>query len=322
VDSKPPGISPGRLLLIYGVAIVTLFVLVPAALYFTLDPERLDLDAAARASAPGQFVKLSDGYTHYELAGPAGGHLVVLAAGATVPYYIWDPTFKALIEAGFRVLRYDYFGRGFSDRPDIPFTQELYLRQLRELLDAVHVDQPFDLAGLSFGGSVITSFAAKYPNRVRSLIYMDPAFRTPQSLTMVELSPRLWDVLTAILDERGWADGQLGDFLHPEKFPDWPERYRVQLRYKGFRRARLSDVRANVDSDQRDELQAVGSHNRPVLVIWGKQDPNVPFELSASLMAVMPNARLLAVDQAGHLPQWEQPQIVQRAIISFLREVE
>lgn len=322
MDSKPPGITPGRLLFIYGVALVTLFVLLPAALYFILDPERLDLDDAARRSAAGQFARLSDGYTHYELAGPAGGRVVVLAAGATVPYYIWDPTFTALVDAGFRVLRYDYYGRGFSDRPDVPFTQDLYVRQLHELLDAVHISQPFDLAGLSFGGAVITSIAARYPDRVRSLIYMDPAFRTPQSLTMIESTPWAWNIMTAILDERGWADGQLGDFLHPERFPDWPERYRVQLRYRGFRRARLSDLQSNVGEDQRDELQAVGRHHRPVLVIWGKQDPNVLFELSASVMAVMPYARLLAVDQAGHLPQWEQPAIVQPAIVSFLREVQ
>jgi len=322
VDSRPPGISPGRLLLIYGVALVTLFVLVPAVLYVTIDPERLDLDDAARKSASGQFVRLSDGYTHYELAGPAGGRVVVLAAGATVPYYIWDPTFKALVAAGFRVLRYDYYGRGFSDRPDIPFTQDLYVRQFRELLDAVHISGPFDLCGLSFGGSVITSVAAQYPDRVRSLIYVDPAFRTPETLTPLESMPRLWNFMTAILEERSWADGQLGDFLHPEKFPDWPDRYRVQLKYRGFRRARLSDARNNTHVDQRDELQTVGENQRPVLVIWGKQDPNVPFELSASLMAVMPYARLIAIDESGHLPQWERPDIVQPAIISFVREVQ
>lgn len=320
MGSSPPGISPGRLLLIYGVAFVTLFVLIPAALYFTLDPERLDLDDAARASAAGQFAKLHDGYTHYEVAGPENGRVVVLAAGATVPYYIWDPTFLALVDAGFRVLRYDYYGRGLSDRPDVPFTQDLYVRQFTELLDAAHIAGPFDLAGLSFGGAVITSVAAKYPDRVRSLIYLDPAFRTPESLTMIENTPWAWNIMTAIFEERGWAESQLGDFLHPERFPDWPDRYRPQLRYKGFRRARLSDLRSNIDSDQRDELQAVGRHPRPVLVVWGKQDPNVPFELSASLMAVMPDARLLAVDQAGHLPQWEQPAIVQPAMVSFLRE--
>jgi len=322
VDSRSPGITPGRLLLIYGVAILIIFGVVPAGLYVTFDPERLDLDQSVRESAPGQFVKLTDGFTHYEIGGPPNGPVVVLAAGATVPYYIWDPTFAALVQAGFRVLRYDYYGRGYSDRPDMPFTQELYVRQFTELLDALHITQPFDLVGLSFGGSVITSVAARHPARVRSLVYVDPAFRTPEMLGAIESMPRVWNVLTAILDERSWADGQLNDFLHPERFPDWPARYRVQLQYRGFRRARLSDAVNNADADQRDELQKVGDHPRPVLVIWGRQDPNVPFELSASLLGIMPSARLVAVDGAGHLPQWEQPSVVHPALIAFLREVQ
>jgi len=322
VDSRSPGITPGRLLLIYGVALFIIFGVVPAGLYVAFDPERVDLDQSVRNSAPGQFVRLSDGFTHYEIGGPPAGPVVVLAAGATVPYYIWDPTFAALVQAGFRVLRYDYYGRGYSDRPDVPFTQELYVRQFTELLDAVHITERFDLVGLSFGGSVITSVAARQPGRVRSLVYVDPAFRTPETLGAIESMPRVWNLLTAILDERSWADGQLNDFLHPERFPDWPARYRVQLQYRGFRRARLSDAVNNAEADQRDELQQVGNDPRPVLVIWGRQDPNVPFELSSSLLGVMPSARLVAVDEAGHLPQWEQPAIVHPALIAFLREVE
>src|SRR5262245_47749978 len=98
--------------------------------YAYADPERRDLDDAARAALPGQFVKLSDGYTHYEISGPPDGRVVVLAAGFSVPYYIWDPTFSALTAGGFRVLRYDYYGRGYSDRPDIAFNDEMYVRQL------------------------------------------------------------------------------------------------------------------------------------------------------------------------------------------------
>ncbi len=119
---------------------------------------------------------LSDGFTHYEIGGPEEGRVVVLAAGISVPYYIWDPTFAALTQAGFRVLRYDYYGRGYSDRPDIDYTQNMYVRQLSELLNAVHITQPIDLAGLSYGGSVVTSFADRFPDRVRSLIYVDPSF--------------------------------------------------------------------------------------------------------------------------------------------------
>lgn len=321
MGSSAPGLRPGRLFLLYGGIVFLLFVAAPAAVYFASDPERLELNDSARRSAPGQFAQLADGYTHYEIGGPPEGQVVVLVCGATVPYYIWDPTFAALTGAGFRVLRYDYYGRGFSDRPDIPFTQDLYVRQFTQLLEFLHITQPFDLAGLSFGGSVITSVADRYPARVRSLIYMDPAFRAPVPLSPLESMPRLWSFMTAIADERTWADGQLDDFLYPQKFPDWPARYRVQMQYKGFRRARLSDLATNADFDQRDEVQRVGRVKRPVLVVWGKQDPNVPFEFSEALMQQMPFAKLLGVDDAGHLPQWEKPDIVQPAIVSFLREV-
>jgi pimeloyl-ACP methyl ester carboxylesterase len=220
-------------------AALLLIVAAAGGAYVLADPERLDLDDAARRTAPGSFVRLSHGYTHYELAGPPTGRVVVLAAGYSVPYYIWDPTFTTLTGAGYRVLRYDYYGRGFSDRPDVPFTQDFYVRQLNELLDALHLTDPVDLAGLSFGGSVITSFADRHPARVRSLIYFDPAFRSPGPMPPMAGNRFLWNFYTAIFDERWWAAEQPADFLHPEKFPDWADRYRVQVRYRGFRLARL-----------------------------------------------------------------------------------
>jgi pimeloyl-ACP methyl ester carboxylesterase len=286
-------------------------------LYVYSDTERLELDDAVRKATPGQFVRLSNGFTHYELGGPATGRVVVLAAGFSVPYYVWDPTFTALTAEGLRVLRYDYYGRGFSDRPEVPYDQAFYVRQLAELLDALQIAGPIDLVGLSLGGSIVTSVAATYPERVRSLIYVDPSFRSPEAAPAG--SAAVWSFLTAILTEPGWPDEQLGDFLHPERFPDWPDRYRVQMQYRGFRRARLSELSANAAVDQRDEVALVGRHGRPVLVIWGRQDPVVPFEESAQLLDVMPRARLVTIDDSGHLPQWEQPAAFNAALLTFLR---
>jgi pimeloyl-ACP methyl ester carboxylesterase len=271
-------------------------------------------------SAPGQFVRLSDGYTHFELGGPADGPVVVLAAGLSVPYYIWDPSFKALVGAGFRVLRYDYYGRGYSDRPDIAYTHDAIVRQLTELLDALHLTGPIDLAGLSFGGAVVTTFADRNPDRVRSLVYVDPAFRSPYEVPFIDRLPWLWDFLIAIFEERWWADRQLGDFHQPERFPDWPDRYEVQIQYRGFRRAQRSTTVNNATFDQGPELKRVGQHSRPVLAIWGKEDTSVPFEFSAALLEAMPRARLVPVESAGHLPHWEQPDVVHPALIAFLRE--
>jgi pimeloyl-ACP methyl ester carboxylesterase len=287
--------------------------------YVTADPERRDIDEAVRASAPGDFVRLTDGYTHYQLAGSLGGRMVVLAAGVSVPYYIWDPTFDVLVQAGFRVLRYDYYGRGYSDRPDIAYNQNAYVRQLTELLDALGITAPVDLVGLSFGGSVITSFADRHPTRVRTLVYIDPSFRSPYVLSVFERLPFVWNFMTAVFDERFWADAQLDDFLHPERFPDWPDRYREQIQYRGFRRAQHSTVLTNATMDQGPELKRVGQHARPVLVFWGKEDNSVPFEFSAALLQAMPRARLVPVESAGHLPHWEQPEAVHPVLIDFLR---
>ena len=56
---------------------------------------------------------------HFTMTERPTGCTVVLAHGFSVPYFVYDPTFEFLTQAGFRVLRYDLFGRGFSDRPQV-----------------------------------------------------------------------------------------------------------------------------------------------------------------------------------------------------------
>ena len=138
------------------------------------DPENAAIDAMARAGAPGRFVALSHGITHYDIAGPDSGRTVVLVHGFSVPYYIWDSTVVALSQTGHRVIRYDLYGRGLSNRPDVRYDGALYRAQLNELLDSLRVTGPVDLAGLSFGGFVTANFVAHFPARVRTLTLVDP----------------------------------------------------------------------------------------------------------------------------------------------------
>ena len=145
------------------------------------NPERRALTAAVREhdGTPGAYVTLSDGVTHYEAAGPDDGRVAVLVHGFSVPSYIWDPTFAALRDAGYRVIRYDLFGRGMSDRPDAAYDGAFYDRQLDELLKALKVDGKIDLFGLSFGGYVTAHYTATHPQRVRTLNLVDPSNSAP-----------------------------------------------------------------------------------------------------------------------------------------------
>lgn len=128
------------------------------------------LSDTARSAAPGGFVRLSQGYVHYGLEGPETGETVVLVHGFSTPMFIWERTVPDLARAGFRVLSYDLYGRGYTDRPDVAYDEDLFAGQLMELLNALDIREPVNLVGLSMGGAIATIFTTRHPEKVTALI--------------------------------------------------------------------------------------------------------------------------------------------------------
>ena len=84
----------------------------------------------------GNYIELKNGYTYFEEANQdSETGTVVLVHGFSVPSYILETTFNSIEEKGFRVIMMDLYGRGFSDNPDLPQTDELRANQVIELLD-------------------------------------------------------------------------------------------------------------------------------------------------------------------------------------------
>jgi len=281
------------------------------------NPERDAIDAAARRSAPGKFVRLTDGMTHFDVAGPDSGRPIVLVHGFSVPYYIWDSTAAALAGAGHRVIRYDEYGRGFSDRPSVVYNAELYERQLRDLLDSLHV-QRVDVAGVSMGGWVTATFVSRHPERVRTLTLVDPVTGTASKPGGLFAVPLIGDYLWQTLAVPRMAQGQFGDLLRPERFPDWADRYRTQTKFRGFGHALLS-TRRNIAGTSMDSVyRAVGATGVPTLLLWGIADQTVPFETNGSVRRAIPGVEFHAIEGAAHLPILEQAQHTDSLILAFL----
>ena len=301
------------------IVISLLVLLVTAGIAVWILFERADiehgvLDASTRSSASGQFVELGDGVTHYEIGGPAEGQVVVLIHGFSVPSYIWDTTFLALTDSGFRVVRFDAFGRGYSDRPDVDYDGTLFERQVIELLDALKVSDPVDLVGLSMGGAVSARVAANNSDRIRRLVFIDPLTLGRPAPDMPEL---IGEIYFRINNVPGMAEGQLSDFLYPENYPDWVERYREQMRYKGFGQAISSTIYHFIPEDHFANFSRLAEHDIPVMLIWGKQDRVLEISGAAALQEIL-DLEFLPVDEAGHLPHIEQSGLVNPAIAEFL----
>lgn len=287
-----------------------------SAAWLVKNPEKETLDASARAEAPGQFVALSQGMTHYEVTGPDTGRVVVMVHGFSVPMYIWDSTFIALGNAGYRAVRYDVYGRGWSDRPDGPYDGAMFDRQLDDLLDSLHVTGPVDLMGLSYGGFITGHYTAGHRDRIRTLTLVDPVASSspmPSIITAPVLGTWLWQVTRV----PGMADNQASDFLHPTAFPGWADRYRPQMRFKGFGRALLRSA-VTASNTNFDSLYAgVARTQVPVLLIWGRQDQTVTFDKSEVVRQAIPTLEFFPVDSAGHLPHLEQTAQVNARLLAF-----
>jgi pimeloyl-ACP methyl ester carboxylesterase len=308
-----------RLVIIFGSGIIVI-VLILLITYSLIDQEKITLNDTVRASLSGQFVKLPLGIVHYELVGPETAPTIVLVHGFSVPYYIWDPTFAALTQAGFRVLRYDLYGRGFSDRPEKDYNLDLYDSQLEELLPALNIQGPVDLVGLSMGGLIVASFANHYPDQVRSILLIDPEVAPVSIWQIFPLNlPLVGEYLmTVYVAAVQLPKSQSADFYRPDKFPDWEAMFRVQLQYTGFKRAILSSIRLMPGMDATAEYGAVGKLKLPALLIWGREDKTVSAADIQQIEELIPGIEYHTIEEAGHIPQYERPEVVNPLLIDFL----
>jgi pimeloyl-ACP methyl ester carboxylesterase len=278
----------------------------------TTDFETISKDSTFRAGIKtGAFIKLSQGYTYYEWSNPQADTVLVLVHGFSVPSYIWDSTFYAASKRGYSIVRYDNYGRGFSDNPDAVYDVELFTNQLHELLDSLKISTPITLVGLSDGGRAISSFAAQFPARVKNLVYVDAvSFENP-----VDNPQHPAAVTEKEIEEFKSSDnypkmgkGQLSDFYDSIPFRGWDKKYEDIMKFKGFARAIIS-TRKN-RTPLVDEHQKIAAANLPVFAIWGEHDTVVVLDdVRGNLTTRFPSAKLFVIPKAGHLPHMEQAKL-------------
>jgi pimeloyl-ACP methyl ester carboxylesterase len=136
------------------------------------------------------------------LVGPAGEHRLVLEPG--LGEASWGMAWIApAVARDTRVCVYDRAGRGWSDAADGPRDAVQTATDLHTLLDRAHIPGPYVLAGHSFGGLYVLTFAATYPDQVAGLVLVDstapkPGAAAPTKAGSYDLVGRLAALLPAV----------------------------------------------------------------------------------------------------------------------------
>lgn len=300
------------------------FVILLIAAPAIAERRRSPMNKDTRKTAPGNLTTLASGTTHYQWHGPIGGPIAVCVHGLTTPSYVWDGLVIGLNRMGYRVLTYDLYGRGYSDRIDGLQDAEFFNRQLEELLQDQGVDGGMMLIGYSMGGSIATCYGAKHPEMLERLILLAPAGLgiTPgKTLTFIRDTPIVGDWIMTVLGGFLLRQALATSAITPSTVPDIYTKQKKDTYVRGFLPAVLSSLRNLLANDLSKEHKILAKSGIPVAAIWGETDTTIPLSGLGNLSEINRTAYQTMVPNTGHSLTYTAPEKVIIAIQESLREV-
>lgn len=243
---------------------------------------------------------------------------VVLLHGIGGNTRLWRAQLEGLSDE-FRVTAWDAPGYGGSDDPEgDQWTMADYTVRLNGLLDALGIEQ-VHIVGQSWGGVLAQEFYRHYPERFRSLVISDTyagGGAQPAEERDATLQARLNALDTMTPEEMGRR--RVGALL----MPDAPEALvaevqsvLAEIHSPGYRMAAIALANANT-------LDVHPTITVPTLITAGDHDGIVPPERAREMHKRIPGSRHIEIENAGHLPCVERPEIYNAAVREFLRGVD
>ncbi len=281
--------------------------------------ETTPLTDSIRAQAPGRFIDLSQGRVHYQLDGSDSSEMILfIHGGGCSGMEVYDGIVPYWKTQGYRTLAYDLYDRGYSDRLNKPNTPELFLTQLTELMDSLHVRGKLNVVSSSLGSMVALDFAAQHPERIQKFIMIDPSATGALKINLLLQIPLVSDLIMALHWYPNAIENQRKTFVDQESFESYSIRQAYFMNIPGYKATNYSTWTDLQIHDKSVLLRALPDSS--VLILYGEQDPYFPKESSLKHYgSLYPTLAALGIPDAGHLPHIEKPEAVVLAIDKFIK---
>lgn len=270
------------------------------------------------APAPRQHIAFCRGADGVRLAYAVAGDGPPLVRAANwmthLGYDIESPVWRHWVRDLARAhtfIRYDERGCGLSDWEAVDFTFEDWVQDLESVVEALGLER-FPLLGLSQGGAVAVSYAARHPERVSHLVLCG-AYARGRAVRAVGEDEKRAAALDLDLARVGWGRDDpafrqvfAAQFQPDGTRADWEAFDHLQRRTTSPENAvRFLDEFGRIDV--REEAQRVAC---PTLIMHSADDRRVPMRYGEELAALIPDSRLVALNSNNHLltetePAWQ-----------------
>jgi pimeloyl-ACP methyl ester carboxylesterase len=246
------------------------------------------------------------------------GPAVVLIHGFASSLETWEGVVPLLVKTH-RVIALDLKGFGWTDRPEGDYSPAAQARLVLKLLDQLGVKRAAFVAH-SWGSSVTLALALAAPERVSRIALYD-AWVYEEQLPTTFLMARadgMGEMLFSLFydqrpDERMALAFYDKDALS-EKLVEDVER---SLERPGTTAAALAAVRGQRFTEQQAKYKTI---DKPVLLLWGREDVVTTLKVGERLSHDLPHARLVVYPQCGHFPMFEARAQSSEELVKFLAD--
>ena len=243
---------------------------------------------------------------------------LLLIHGFPLSSQMWEPQLDDVGEFA-RVIAPDLRGHGQSDSVSGKYSIQMLADDCADLLGHLNVATPFVVCGLSMGGYVALEFYRRYPEQVAGLILAStrPGADSAEGKAGRDKAAETArnDGATAV--SAGMLPKMLAskNYQSDEELVEYVEDIMQTVSLNGVVGA-LAAMRDRVDS-----TPMLSEIDVPVLIIHGADDQIIPTSEAEGMHKAIPSSELVIIPEAGHLPNLEQPDVFNDAVIDFLEEV-
>jgi pimeloyl-ACP methyl ester carboxylesterase len=251
---------------------------------------------------------------HYRELGR--GPTVVLLHGLGADGARWERNIGPL-SRDFRVIALDQIGFGQSDKPMANYDNRMLSEFLVRFLAAIGVAKA-SLIGSSMGAQVALHAAVHRPEVVDRLVLVDGGnVRSAGAPAPPPMAPERQRIMNGVTSEE--TRELLGLLIHDkslitDRLVDEALMTHLQSSYAI---GKILEAGPKLNSLGEEEVRTVKS---PTLIIWGKNDALTGPAAADRLAGMIPGARKMVIDEAGHMPHWEKAEEFNRVVTEFLKE--
>ena len=310
---------------------LTIFITVIVLISFPYIFNTLKLKNPNKIKIPpyGNQVFLSKGkifYCWHEPRELSSDEIIVLVHGFATPSFVWNGILEDLLSTGRRVLTYDHFGRGYSDRPKEKYNINFYVDTLEELLTLLKVSEDLHLIGYSMGGPISALFSHRNKRKIKTLNLIAPAGYIPEPHWAMKLfimpivGDYLFKAFPLIYKNISASETENSDDPKAIGKEEFENHFLHQTLYRGFIDSLLSTARNFNMTDSSEAFKKIGLDRINTQVIWGTHDGICPISGLEKLKLDIPEIIFKEIKDGTHDITYRQPSEVGKYLSDFINK--